>query len=97
MDAPRGIRRRMARQVRLLPEPLSPTRPNASPGAIVNDTFRTTARPSRANVTARRSTSSASLRAMDPAHYVRRAVADQAHEEARHDDGDAREDHDPRG
>src|SRR5262245_63138144 len=89
--------RRTARQVRLLPDPLSPTRPNASPGAIVKDTFRTTDRPSRVNVTVRRSTSSASLRAMDPAHDVRGAVADQAHEEARHDDGDARKDHDPRG
>src|SRR5215813_4662370 len=97
MEAPRGTSRRMARQVRLLPDPLSPTRPNASPGAIVNDTFRTTDRPSRTNVTVRRSTSSASLRAMDPTDDVRRAVAHEAHEEARHDDGDAREDHDPRG
>src|SRR5262245_39415896 len=97
MDRPRGMSLRIARQVRLLPEPLSPTRPNASPGAIVNDTFRTTLRPSRANVTDRRSTSSASLRAMDPAHDVRRAVADQADEESGHDDGEAREDHDPRG
>src|SRR5262245_13385281 len=97
MDAPRGMSLRMARQVRLLPEPLSPTRPNASPGAIANDTFRTTVRPSRANVTVRQSTSSASLRAMDPAHDVRRAVTDQADEEGGDDDGEAREDHDPRG
>src|SRR5262245_46407470 len=96
-DAPRGMSLRMARQVRLLPEPLSPTRPSASPGAIVNDTFRTTDRPSRAKVTVRRSTSSASLRAMDPAHDVRRAVADQPHDEGGHDDGDPREDDDPRG
>src|SRR5262249_24532718 len=97
MEAPRGMSRRMARQVRLLPDPLSPTRPNASPEAIVNDTLRTTDRPSRANVTVRRSTSRASLRRMDPPHDVPRAVADRAHAEAGHEDGEPREAHDPRG
>src|SRR2546426_4782087 len=95
-DAPRGSSRKMARQVRLLPDPLSPTRPNASPEAIVNDTPRTTGRRSLANVTVRPSTSRASLGRMDPTHDVRRAVADEAHEEAGDDGRDTGEDHHPR-
>src|SRR6185503_12902389 len=87
----------MARHVRLLPDPLSPTRPNASPEATVNDTPRTTGRPSPAKATVRRSTSRASLGGMDPADDVGRAVANEAHEEAGHDGREAREHHDPRG
>ena len=97
--APRGSSRRMARQVRLLPDPLSPTRPNASPEAIVNETPRTTRPPAAGE---RRPSRSVDLEAprlarMDPAHDVGRAVADEAHEEAGHDDRETGEDHHPRG
>src|SRR6266513_4197230 len=94
--APRGSSLKIARQVRLLPEPLSPTRPNASPGAISNDTPRMTGWPPPRNATVRASTRRASLGRTDTAHDIGDAVADEADEKARHDDRDPREDDHPR-
>ena len=56
-----------ARQVRLLPEPLSPTRPNASPGAMVKDTPRTTGRLPPRNATADPPPSAGPIGHRDPA------------------------------
>src|SRR5207302_9203388 len=94
--APRGNSLKIARQVRLLPDPLSPTRPNASPGAISNDTPRMTGWPGPRNATVRASTRRPSLGRTDPAHDIGDAVADEADEEARDDDRDPREDDHPR-
>src|SRR5258708_26259412 len=89
----RGSSPRIALAVRLLPDPLSPTRPSASPGAMASDTPRTASVPLRGKATRRPSTDSSAT--ADAPHLVGQPVADQADEEADDDDRQPGKQHHP--
>src|SRR5580765_3213034 len=98
--AVRGTRPRIARAVRLLPEPLSPTSPSASPGAMENEMPRTARtrpppKPTVSPSTARPRSDTAGSGTVEPAYGIGEAVADEADEEAYDNDRQPREEHDP--
>src|SRR4051812_1676767 len=92
-----GRRPRTERQVMGLPDPLSPTRPNASPGEIANETPRTTGVRPPSNATVRSSTLRPPALAIDTADVVGETVAEEAEEEPDDDDCETGEEDEPRG
>jgi hypothetical protein len=86
VTAPLGNSPRIARAVRLLPEPLSPTSPTASPGAMRKETPRTTGRLPPRNATPRFSTTKPVLSVIETSDAIGEPVADEADEAA--DDND---------
>src|SRR5581483_11410309 len=91
-----GSRPSTERHVRLLPEPLSPTRPNASPGAISNETPRTTGVAPPLKAIVRSSAWRPAALAVDTADVVGKPVAEEAEEEPDDHDRETGEEDEPR-
>src|SRR4029077_8850229 len=86
VTAPLGNSLRIVRAVTLLPKPLSPTSPTASPGPTRKETPRTTGRLPPRNTIPRFSTTNPVLSVIETSDAIGEPVADEADEEA--DDND---------